>query len=197
MLFEKQVVGFQKLMLALNVYQISYLKGHARICNTNSCKNLSTSFGFSGVKINMSKTNPHEKLLHTLKEDYSKRIDEIDAFSKRLANISVEVNTEFLYGCLDVAQHYLDLQKRYSTQYPWPYFPDLITNAIKQNTQAWIQAVQNVDTVCIDSMKNMKNNLRTLNKNAVLFIENAEKVADTYKNTQANTTNESEILIKP
>jgi hypothetical protein len=142
-------------------------------------------------QIDPNPTN-HENFIHTLKEDYSKRIDEIDAFSKRLMNMGVELNTEFLYGCLDVAQHYLDVQKKYSGQYPVLYSPDFMTRIIKKNTKAWIQAVQNIDTVCIDSMKNMKNNLRSLNRNAVLFVQNAERITDAGKNFQLNSKSESE-----
>ena len=134
---------------------------------------------------------PHEQLIHTLKEDYVKRIDEVDAFSKRLSNMCVECNTEFLYGCLDIAQHYLDAQKKHPAQFPGWYYPDLIKDVIKQNTEAWIQTVQNIDTVCIESMKNMKNNLRTLNKNVVLFLNNSERVYDIYENEKQNYKNES------
>ena len=142
-------------------------------------------------QIDPSPTN-HENFIHTLKEDYSKRIDEVDAFSKRLANMCVEVNTEFLYGCLDVAQHYLDAQKKCSGQYPMMYSPDFMTGVIKKNTEAWIQAVQNIDTVCIDSMKNMKNNLRSLNRNAVLFVQNAERITDVGKKFQLDSKSKSE-----
>ena len=144
-------------------------------------------------QIDPSPTN-HENFIHTLKEDYSKRIDEVDAFSKRLTNMCVEVNTEFLYGCLDVAQHYLDAQKKCSGQYPMMYSPDFMTGVIKKNTEAWIQAVQNIDTVCIDSMKNMKNNLRSLNRNAVLFVQNAERITDGDKNFQLDSRSESKAI---
>ena len=144
----------------------------------------------------MSQTDPsptnHENFIHTLKKDYSKRIDEVDAFSKRLANMCVEVNTEFLYGCLDVAQHYLDAQKKSSGQYPMMYSPDFMTGVIKKNTETWIQAVQNIDTVCIDSMKNMKNNLRSLHRNVVLFVQNTEKITDAGKKFQLDPRSESE-----
>ncbi len=136
----------------------------------------------------MSHSDPdptkHENFIHTLKEDYSKRIDEIDAFSKRFTNMYVELNTEFLYGCLDVTQHYLDVQKKFSGQYPMLYSPDFMTGIIKKNTAAWIQAVQNIDAVCIDSMKNMKNNLRSFHRNAVIFVQNTERLADAGKNFQ-------------
>jgi hypothetical protein len=114
-----------------------------------------------------TKTGHYSEYLHTLREDYSKRIDEVDAFYKRMSNMGVEVNTEFLYGCLDIAHHYLDLQQ--------------------QNTQAWIQTIQNMDSLGTDGMKNIKNNLRTLNKNTVQSIRNVEKIADTCRNFQSNT----------
>jgi len=134
-----------------------------------------------------TKTGQYNEYLHTLREDYSKRIDEVDAFYKRMSNMGVEVNTEFLYGCLDVAQHYLDLQQEYSIQYPWLYPSELLRKVIKQNTQAWIQTIQNMDSLGTDGMKNIKNNLRTLNKNTVQSIRNAEKIADTCRNFQSNS----------
>ncbi len=52
--------------------------------------------------------------------------------------------------------------------------------------------MQNIDTVCIDSMKNMKNNLRSLNRNAVLFVQNAERITDAGKKFQLDSRSESE-----
>lgn len=136
--------------------------------------------------------NSNENFLHDLKDDYSKRIEEVDAFSKRLSNACVEVNTECLYGCLDVVQHSLDLQKNYAKLYPWWFSPAFMTNLIKQNTDAWIQTVQNIDAICVDSMKNMKNNLRSFHKNAVLYIQNAEGVTQTFKNFEPNPAKKTE-----
>jgi len=148
------------------------------------------------VKMKMSqidsKTIPHEQLIHTLKEDYVKRIDELDAFSKRFSNMCVDCNTEFLYGCLDIAQNYLDSQKKYAEHFPGWYFPDLIKAVIKQNTEAWIQTVQNIDTVSIESMKNVKNNLRALNKNVVLFLKNSQNISDIYEDTNKKQRIESD-----
>jgi hypothetical protein len=141
-----------------------------------------------------TKTGQYNEYLHTLREDYSKRIDEVDAFYKRMSNMGVEVNTEFLYGCLDVAQHYLDLQQEYSNQYPWFFPSELLRNVIKQNTQAWTQTIQNMDSLGTDGMKNIKNNLRTLNKNTVQSIRNAGKIADTCRDFQSNTS-ESTISV--
>jgi hypothetical protein len=136
---------------------------------------------------------PHEQLLHTLKDDYTKRIDEIDAFSKRLSNICVECNTEFLYGFLDITQHYLDSQKKQARYFPGWYSPDLVTSIIKQNTQAWIKTVENVDAVCTESMKNMKNNLRALSRNVILSLDNSQRIYDIYENQQQNHEREQEF----
>ena len=134
--------------------------------------------------------NQHEKFLHTLKENYIRRIDEIDAFSKRLSNMCVEVNTEFLYGCLDVSQHCLDLQKKYSAQFPWAYSPDLITTVIKQNTDAWIHTVQNIDETSIETLKNLKNSLKSFHKNSVLLIDNTERIYDICEKNLPNKEND-------
>jgi hypothetical protein len=137
-----------------------------------------------------SPENQHEKYLYALKENYIRRIDEIDAFFKRLSNMSVEVNTEFLYGCLDVTQHCLDLQKKYSYQLPWLYSPDLMTNVIKQNTDAWIHTVQNIDETSIETMKNLKNSLKSFHKNSVLLIDNTERIYDIYEKNHSNKEND-------
>lgn len=143
-----------------------------------------------------TETIQNEEFLNTLREEYSKRIDEVDAFYKRATNMAVEVNTELLYGCLDTIQHYLDLQQKYSGQFPWLY-SDLITKIMKQNTGMWISSIQNIDTLCIDIMKNMKNNLKTLNKNTVQVIQNAQKIAETCKSFQTNASESIPVIQKP
>lgn len=128
----------------------------------------------------------HEEFFDLLKENYAKRVDEMDAFSRRLSNACIDVSTEFLYGCLNIMQHYLDLQKRYSNQFPAWYFADFTEKMVRQNTEVWIQAVQNFDSVCIEGMKNMKNNLRALNKSSILCIQSIERAYDVYENVDPN-----------
>ncbi len=41
-------------------------------------------------------------------------------------------------------------------------------------------------------MKNVKNNLRSLNRNAVLFVQNAERITDVGEKFQLNSRSESE-----
>lgn len=122
------------------------------------------------------------KTIDALKENYIRIIDEVDSFSKRFATVCTEINTEFLYGWLNITQHYMDLQKKYSGQYMGLYSSDIAAKIIKQNTDAWIQTIHNIDSICIDSMKNMKNNLAGINKSSTQCIQNMERFYDIYQN---------------
>lgn len=138
------------------------------------------------------------KTIDTLKENYIRRIDEVDSFSKRFATVCTEINTELLYGWLNIAQHCLDIQKKYSRQYSggWKYPSDMATKIIKQNTNAWIQTVHNIDSICIDSMKNMKSNLAGINKGSTQCIQNMERFYEIYKNNSDNYNSNDEDVSK-
>lgn len=144
------------------------------------------------TKMSKNETNidQKEQVLDSLKENYVRRIEEVDAFSKRLSNACADVNTEFLYGSLNLIQHYLDFQKNHTNQFSGWYSTDLITNLVKQNTKAWIQVLENTDTLYIQGMKNMKNNLRALNKNSILYFQSAERACDLCENLQPQQKNE-------
>ena len=134
------------------------------------------------------------KTADTLKENYVRRIDEVDSFSKRFATMCSEINTEFLYGWLNIAQHYVDLQKKYSGQYTVGFPSEIAAKVIKQNTQAWVQAVDNIDSICIDGMKNIKNNLAGVNKGSIQIIQNLERFYNTYKNSNTSQNPNKEVL---
>lgn len=141
-----------------------------------------------------SKKDNSEKIaendLHdVVKDNYSKRIEEVDHFTKRLMNAYGEACTEFLYGSLNIAQHFLDMQQKYSSVFPFWYSTDLLQNMIKQNTKAWSQVIQNADSIYVESWKNVKNNLRASNKNSILFIQSLDSVCDLGKNIQTNKKN--------
>jgi hypothetical protein len=133
-----------------------------------------------------------EEFLNFLKDNYGKRIEEVDAFSKRVTGMCTETNTEFLYGSLNLMQHFLDLQKKFYAQYYISSVPDFMKTIVRQNTDAWIQYVQNVDSTCIETMKNIKNNMKALNNNSALFIQNVERVFDTYNKVQPNSESETD-----
>ncbi len=134
------------------------------------------------------------KTADTLKENYIRRIDEVDSFSKRFATMCSEINTEFLYGWLNIAQHYVDLQKKYSGQYTVGFPSEIAAKVIKQNTQAWVQAVDNIDSICIDGMKNIKNNLAGVNKGSIQCIQNMERFYNIYKNSNTSQNPNKEVV---
>ena len=138
-------------------------------------------------------TEPN-KTSDILKENYIRRIDEMDSFSKRFATMCSEINTEFLYGWLNIAQHCVDLQKKYSNQYPVGFPSEIAAKVIKQNTQAWVQAVDNIDSICIDGMKNIKNNLAGVNKGSIQCIQNMERFYNIYKNSNTSQNPNKEVV---
>ena len=138
-------------------------------------------------------TEPN-KTADTLKENYIRRVDEVDSFSKRFTTMCSEINTEFLYGWLNIAQHYVDLQKKYSGQYPVGFPSETAAKVIKQNTQAWVQAVDNIDSICIDGMKNIKNNLAGVNKGSIQCIQNMERFYNIYKNSNTSQNPNKEVV---
>jgi len=134
------------------------------------------------------------KTADTLKENYIRRVDEVDSFSKRFTTMCSEINTEFLYGWLNIAQHYVDLQKKYSGQYSVGFPSEIAAKVIKQNTQAWVQAVDNIDSICIDGMKNIKNNLTGVNKSSIQCIQNMERLYNIYKNSNTSQNPNKEVV---
>jgi len=138
-------------------------------------------------------TEPN-KTANTLKENYIRRIDEMDSFSKRFATMCSEINTEILYGWLNVAQHYVDWQKKYSGQNTVGFPSETAAKVIKQNTQAWIQAVDNIDSICIDGMKNIKNNLAGVNKGSIQCIQNMERFYNICKNSNTSQNPSKKVV---
>lgn len=138
-------------------------------------------------------TEPN-KTSDILKENYIRRIDEMDSFSKRFATMCSEINTEFLYGWLNIAQHCVDLQKKYSGQNTVGFPSEIAAKVIKQNTQAWVQAVDNIDSICIDGMKNIKNNLAGVNKGSIQCIQNMERFYNIYKNSNTSRNPNKEVV---
>ena len=138
-------------------------------------------------------TEPN-KTADILKENYVRRIDEMDSFSKRFATMCSEINTEFLYGWLNVAQHYVDWQKKYSDQNTVGFPSETAAKVIKQNTQAWVQAVDNIDSICIDGMKNIKNNLAGVNKGSIQCIQNMERFYNICKNSNTSRNPSKKVV---
>ena len=121
----------------------------------------------------------------------------MDNFSKRALNMYGQVNTEFLYGYLNIMQHSLELQHKISNQYGDLLVPQFMKDIIKHNTGTWIHLIQNIDTVYIESLKNLKNNLRAINDNSILYIQSLGEGYGVLENMPSNIKNkELEILQK-
>ena len=127
-----------------------------------------------------------------LKEEYAKRVDEADNFSKRVFGMYGQISTEFLYGSLNMIQHSLELQNKVSNQYENLLAPQFMTGIVKQNTNSWIHFMQNIDTLYIESLKNLKNNMRSINNNVILGIQSIERGYGVFENIQPNIKNEQE-----
>ena len=134
-----------------------------------------------------------QKFPDILNENYARRIEEVDAFCKRFSNMCGEVNTEFLYGWLNLVQHYVDMQKTYKNPYIGNFTPQIMTDMIKKNTEGWIQTVHNIDTAAIDTMKNLKNNLRAINNGSIVCIQSIERCYKLLENTKQNKKNELKL----
>jgi hypothetical protein len=145
-------------------------------------------------KMSKQETNQteQEKTTDFLKEEYTKRVDEVDNFSKRVFNMYGQVSTEFLYGLLNTLQHGLELQNKVSSQYGNLLLPQFMLSIVKQNTNTWIDFLQNIDTVYIESLKDLKNSVRAINNNAVLCIQSIERGLCGFENIQPNIKNEQE-----
>lgn len=139
-----------------------------------------------------TKQTEQGKTIDILKEEYTKRVDEADNFSKRIFGMYDQINTEFLYGSLNIIQHSLELQNNVSNQYGNLLAPQFMTGIVKQNTNAWINFLENSDTLYVESLKNLKNNMRAMNNNAILCIQSIERGQKVFENIQPNIKNEQE-----
>lgn len=130
----------------------------------------------------------NEKFTDLFKENYTKTVEETDMFSKRFTQTWADVNTEFLYGGLNIFQHYIDIQEKYVEKNPMWYIPNIANSIVKKNAEAWIQSIQNMDSTSIDGMKNIKNNMKTINKNFVLFLQSMDRASKIYGKSNLSKT---------
>lgn len=131
--------------------------------------------------------NLESKFFENLKENYIQRIRESDNFCKRFTNACLDVNTELLYGSLNTVQHFIDFQKKTQGQYATWYDNDYMINQSRLITEAWLQAVQGMDSFYIEFFNFAKNNLKVLNKNFVNAIRDFEKFYDVFSEMPEQT----------
>jgi len=113
-----------------------------------------------------------------IKDNCTKKIENLDHFAKRAMQAHVDLNTELLYGSLNVAQHYIELQEKIWRDTPTLYPVDFMANMFEQNTETWVKGLENIDTVYIEYLKNFKNNIRSINKNSNLIIQSIDRFYD-------------------
>src|SRR5215831_3337204 len=80
-----------------------------------------------------------------LKLNYGKRILELDSFSRHFSNTSSVFRSQYLSGMLDIIQHFIDVQKKFTEYMPAFYSDDIMISQSKIITQTWIQAIKNMD----------------------------------------------------
>lgn len=139
----------------------------------SSCKDIMSKSESSQTK--------SDEFYDKLKENYILRTQECDNFSKRISNACVDVNTESLYGALNLIQQYVGLQKKYAHIYPVWYNYDAIIKQSKIITEAWNQSVQYLDSFYVESLKYTKNNLRSTNSTLIQVIQNTGRFYDIYQ----------------
>ncbi len=133
-----------------------------------------------------SRSAKRDEFFNNLKENYILRITECDSSSKHLLNACADVNTEFLFGILNLIQQYIELQKRYPNYYPEWYNYHLATQQSKIITQAWIQTVQYLDSLYAEFLKHIKNNLHFTNKGWTQIIQDMDRFYNIYQNSDTD-----------
>lgn len=122
----------------------------------------------------IAKKAKNDRFFDQVNQNYAKRSDEVEHFSKHLFNLCADLNSEFINGCLNIMQHFVEIQKKHSDRLPMWYATDQTLNWMEQNNKAWLQAVENTDTVCSDVLNNCKGIMRMYNgnyQNCVQFFE--------------------------
>jgi len=70
--------------------------------------------------VTVEKESENEKFFNKVNDSYGKRVEETEHFSKHMFNLCADLNTEFLHDCLNIAQHYADMQKKHSDNFSRP-----------------------------------------------------------------------------
>lgn len=121
--------------------------------------------------VNAKEEFKNEKFFNEVNNNYGKRVGEIEHFSKHFFNLLTDLNAEFIHDCLNIAQHRVDMQKKYSSNFLTWYPSNLILNMMERNNQAWIQAVENTDSMYTNIFYNCKNLLRICNENYLQYMK--------------------------
>ncbi|MCH7966085.1 MAG: hypothetical protein IIB02_01495 [Thaumarchaeota archaeon] len=130
------------------------------------------------------KESENEKNINKVNVSYGKRVEEAEHFSKHIFNLCADLNAESLHDCLNIAQHYADMQKKYSNDFPTWYPTDNILSLMERNNHAWVQAVENTDSMYTNILNNCKSILRMCNEN---YLQSMKYFERNYEFMQKNT----------
>ena len=106
----------------------------------------------------------NNEFLETLKSNYKQRIEEVDAFSRNLSNSSADFRSQYLIGLSDMLQHYLDLQKKFTKDYPLWYDADLMGRQSGMITESLVNTIRNMNSFYSSSLDYWTKNMRVFNQ---------------------------------
>ncbi|MCH9042035.1 MAG: hypothetical protein IIB80_07770 [Thaumarchaeota archaeon] len=121
------------------------------------------------------KESENEKFFNKVNTNYGERVDETEHFSKHIFNLCADLNAESLHDCLNIVQHYADMQKKYLDNFPTWYPTDNILNLMEKNNHVWIQTVENTDSMYTNVLNNCKSILRMCNENYLQSMKYFER----------------------
>ncbi len=136
------------------------------------------------TNVNAEKESENEKFFNKVNDSYGKRVEETEHFSKHMFNLCADLNTEFLHDCLNIAQHYADMQKKYSDNFPTGYPTENLQSLMEKNNQMWVQTVENTDSMYTNVLNNCKNIFRMCNEN---YLQSMKYFERNYEFMQKNT----------
>lgn len=116
--------------------------------------------------------------LETLKLNYKRRIGEVDNFSRNFSNSSADFRSQYLAGLSDLIQYYLDLQKKFTKDYPAFYDTGLMSRQSKMITESWINTMHNVDSFYTLLLDYGTKNLRVFNQGMMHIMQMTEMYHD-------------------
>ena len=120
----------------------------------------------------------NSEFLETLKSNYKRRIEEADNFSRDFSNSSANFRSQYLSGLSDMLQYYLDLQKKFTKDYPLWYDADLLNKQSKMITEAWVNTMRNMSSFYSSLIDYGTKNARIFNQGMMQMMQMAEMFYD-------------------
>lgn len=127
------------------------------------------------MSINEKQSN---NFLEVLKSNYKRRIEEVENFSRNFSNSSADFRSQYLAGLSDMLQYYLDLQKKFTKDYPLWYNADLMSRQSKMITGAWVNTIRNVSSFYSSLLDYGTKNTRIFNQGMMQMMQMAEMFYD-------------------